>query len=314
VPNALTSGSPLSYAVFTAALLAVVAADLIASARRGAPPTTRGAAVWVGIWIGLATLFGFWIAHVRGTEAALAYFAAYVTEESLSLDNMVVFIAVFGYFGIPAAYQHRVLFWGILGAVVMRAAMILAGIALLDRVAWITYVFGAFLVIGGIRLLRREPGPGRGDMGTSRIISRIIPVTPGLRGAAFFARIDGRRAVTPLFVALIVIEFSDVVFATDSIPAVFGVTRDPFIVYTSNLLAVLGMRSLYFLLAGILPHLRFLRFGLAAILVFVGLKMLGGDVVEVPTGVSLSVILLSIGIAAGASLRWPGRVRAHESG
>ena len=290
------------YAVFTAVLLAVVGADLVTSARRKAPPSPRAAAVWVVGWLALAAAFGFWLGHVFGTPHSLAFFAAYVTEEALSLDNMMVFVAVFGYFAIPSELQHRVLGWGIAGAIVMRALMIYAGVELLDRVGWITYVFGAFLVVGGLRLLRPQRNTGPTGGWIVRGVNRLVPVTEGLRGASFFARLDGRRAVTPLFVTLIVIELSDVVFATDSIPAVFGVTRDPYLVYTSNILAVLGMRSLYFLVAGVLPRLRFLRLGLAAILVFVGGKMLAADVIEIPIGWSLLAILSAIGAATVASL------------
>lgn len=297
------------YVVFTAALLAVVAADLVTSARRKAPPSARAAAIWVVGWIAIAAGFGLWLAHAFDTPHSLAFFAAYVTEESLSLDNMMVFVAVFGYFAIPSELQHRVLGWGIVGAVIMRALMILAGVELLQRFGWITYIFGAFLVFGGLRLLRPQQGEGAAGGWVVRLVNRFVPVTRELRGPSFFARVDGRRAVTPLFVTLIVIELSDVVFATDSIPAVFGVTRDPYLVYTSNILAVLGMRSLYFLIAGVLPQLRFLRLGLAAILIFVGGKMLAADVVEIPIGWSLLVILTAIGAATAASLAWQRRHR-----
>jgi len=303
VPNAAGGAVGLwHYVLFTAALLLVVGADLLTSARRKAPPSTRAAAVWVVGWIALAAGFGLWLGHQFGTPHSLAFFAAYVTEEALSLDNMMVFVAVFGYFAIPSELQHRVLGWGIMGAVVMRALMILAGVELLQRFGWITYIFGAFLVFGGLRLLRPRSSEGATGGWIVRFVNRFVPVTRELRGPSFFARVDGRVAVTPLFVTLIVIELSDVVFATDSIPAVFGVTRDPYLVYTSNILAVLGMRSLYFLIAGVLPRLRYLRFGLAAILVFVGGKMLVADVVDIPIGWSLLAILLAIGVATVASV------------
>jgi tellurite resistance protein TerC len=287
---------------FTLAVLALVAVDLGISARRRGPPTTRVAATWSVVWVALALGFGLWVARARGPDDALVYVAAYLTEESLSLDNVVVFVAVFAYFGVPVAYQHRVLFWGILGAVVMRGAMIAAGVALLDRFAWVTYVFGAFLVFAGVRMLRRRGAPAESGGGLLRLVARFVPVTEECRDAAFFRRVDGRWSVTPLFVALVVIELSDVMFATDSIPAVFGVTRDPFLVYTSNLLAVLGLRSLYFLVAGVLPRLRYLRYGLAAILGFVGAKMLAADVVEVPVAVSLAVVAGALALTAAASL------------
>jgi tellurite resistance protein TerC len=204
---------------------------------------------------------------------------------------------------VPTAFQQRVLYWGILGAIIMRGLMIAAGVALLDRLAWVTYVFGAFLLLAGFRLLRRRAGSaeqGRGS-GILRIVARFVPVTE-CRDAAFFRRVNGRVTVTPLFIALVVIEVSDAMFATDSLPAVFGVTRDPFLVYTSNMLAVLGLRSMYFLVAGVLPRLRYLRFGLAAILVFVGAKMLASSVVAIPIWLSLTVIVVAIGVATAASL------------
>lgn len=309
-----------TYVVFTIGVLVVVGIDLGLATRAHAAPTMRGAAVWSAVWIALAVGFGFWIAHRRGTADALTFFAAYLTEDSLSLDNIVVFVAVFAYFGVPLAYQHRVLFWGILGAVVMRGSMVAAGIALLSRFTWITYVFGAFLVYAGIRALRKTGDPSAAGGRMLRLVARFVPVTAECRDASFFQRVDGRLHVTPLFVALIVIELSDAVFATDSLPAVFGVTRDPFIVYTSNMLAVLGLRSLYFLVSGFIPRLRYVRYGLAAILVFVGGKMLLGEVIDVPIWLSLAVIVLAIAVATAASLIAasrepddPGR-RGHRSG
>lgn len=290
------------FVLFTAGVLALVAVDLGVSARRPGPLTIRGAAAWSAVWIAVALGFGLWLARVRGREDALAYFAAYLTEESLSLDNVVVFVAVFAYFRVPAAYQQRVLFWGILGAIGMRGAMIAAGVALLKRFEWISYVFGAFLAFTAVRLLRRHPAPGEGENGLLRLVRRVVPVTEECRDAAFFRRVDGRLTVTPLFITLVVIELADAIFAIDSLPAVLGVTRDPFLAYTSNLLAVLGIRSLYFLVAGVLPRLRYLRFGLAAILMFVGVKLLLAPIVEVPTWLSLSVIALAMGAAAAASL------------
>src|SRR5919199_3422515 len=210
---------PWPFVLFTLAVLALVAVDLAIAARRRRPPSVRAAAIWSVVWVALALGFGLWVARARGRDDALAYLAAYLTEESLSVDNMVVFVAVFAYFGVPVAYQHRVLFWGIVGAIVMRALMIAAGVALLDRFAWITYVFGAFLVFAGLRMLRRRGAPGESGGGLLRLVRRFVPVTEECRDAAFFRRVDGRWSVTPLFVALVVIELSDVMFAVDSIPA-----------------------------------------------------------------------------------------------
>ena len=294
--------SPWLYLGFTAGVLALAGAELLLSARRPGPPTVRRAAIWSAVWVGAALGFGGWLGHVRGHEDALAYGAAYLTEESLSLDNMIVFVTIFAYFGIPAAFQQRVLLWGILGAIVMRGAIIAAGAALLARAEWITYLFGAFVLVVGLRLLRPRSATREKGGSLLPLVARFIPVTERCQDASFVRRVDGRLAVTPLLVALIVIELSDVVFAVDSLPAVFGVTRDPFLVYTSNLLAVLGLRSLYFIVAGMLPRLRYLRYGVAAVLVFVGVKMLAGNFLQLSAGLSLGVIVLAIGSAAAASL------------
>jgi len=268
--------------------------------------TFRRAALSSAVWIGLAIAFGLWLGFSRGKDDALAYFAAYVTEESLSIDNMVVFIAIFASFAVPDDYRHRVLSWGVIGAIVMRAVAIFAGAALLDRLSWVRFVFGALLIIASVRLLRSHSATGNSGGGVLRFVERFIPVTKEYRGTSFVTRENGRLAVTPLFLALVAIEVSDIVFATDSIPAVFAVTRDPYLVFTSNMLAVLGLRSLYFLVAGIIPRLRYIRYGLTAILGFVGVKMLVADVVEISTGMSLIVIGVAIGSSVAASL-WPRR-------
>lgn len=263
--------------------------------------TVRRAVVASAAWIGIAIAVGFAIALTRGRDDALAYAAAYLTEESLSLDNMVVFMAVFARFGVPADYRARVLAWGVIGAMVMRGLAIYAGAELLDHMSWIRYVFGALLVIAAVRMIR---GPESGDAGgrISRFAGRLFPVTDTYHGDAFFWRTNGRLYATPLFLALVTIELSDIVFATDSIPAVFAVTRDPFLVYTSNILAVLGLRSLYFIVAAVVPRLQYIRYGLVAILVFVGAKMIIADVVEIPTAMSLAVIGVAIGTTVIASL------------
>jgi len=296
----------LPFVVFTAVLLILVFVDVGLSSRRSGPITFRQAAVSSAAWIGLAIGFGMWIAFTRGKDAGLEFFAAYVTEESLSLDNMVVFIAIFASFAVPDEYRHRVLSWGVIGAIAMRAGAIFAGAALLDRLSWVRYVFGALLIIASVRLLRSREATANSSGGILQLVQRFIPVTNEYRGTAFVTRVDGRLSVTPLFVALVAIELSDIVFATDSIPAVFAVTRDPFLVFTSNMLAVVGLRSLYFLVAGFIPRLRYIRYGLTAILGFVGVKMLIADVVEISTGVSLIVIGIAIGTSVAASL-WPRR-------
>jgi tellurite resistance protein TerC len=296
------------YVLFTGAVGGVLALDLGLAARRPGAVTLRAALLWTGVWVGLALAFAGWLAQARGAESALAYLAAYLTEESLSLDNVMVFAAIFAYFGVPRAYEHRVLFWGVVGAIALRGAFIALGVELFARVSWIGYVFGALLLVGGLRMLRRR-AEGEGERGGAllRVVRRVVPVTEECRDAAFFRWTGRGLAVTPLFVTLVVVELSDVIFAADSLPAVFGVTRDPFLVYTSNILAVLGLRSLYFLVAGVLPRLRYLRYGLAAILAFIGAKMLAADVVEVPVGVSLAVVAAALALTAAASLLPPRR-------
>jgi tellurite resistance protein TerC len=311
VTTTIRAGLP--FLVFTAAIVAVVFVALRVSARRRSVMTFRRAAISSALWIGIALGFGIWVAQARGREGALAYFAAYLTEESLSLDNMVVFMAIFARFGVPLEYRERVLSWGVLGAILMRAGAIFAGAALLERLAWIRYLFGALLIIASIRLLRSQGMSASPGGGVTRLVGRVLPVTTEFRGAAFFCRLDGQLAVTPLFLTLVSVEVSDIVFATDSIPAVFAVTRDPFLVYTSNILAVLGLRSLYFLVAGVIPRLRYIRYGLIAILAFVGAKMLLGDLVDISIGTSLLVIAVAITGSVVASL-WPRRYSVRNDG
>jgi tellurite resistance protein TerC len=303
----------MPFAVFTGAIVALLLVGLAISGRRKGPMTFRAALVSSAAWIGLAIVFGLWIALRRGQEAALAYFAAYLTEESLSLDNMVVFMAIFARFGLPTDYQERVLSWGVVGAIVMRAAAIFAGVELLERLSWIRYAFGALLIIGSLRLLRSDNPTGTAGGGISRLAGRVLPVTQELHGDAFFWRTPEGLSVTPLFLALVTVEVSDIIFASDSIPAVFAVTDDPFLVYTSNLLAVLGLRSLYFIVAAVIPRLRYIRYGLIAILAFVGAKMLLADFVGISIGVSLLVIGAAITISVIASLWSRREVATNDS-
>ena len=288
------------------AVVALVLADLALAGRRTERMSFPRAALLSAIWIGIAVAFGLWIAHTRGSDDAYAFFAAYLIEQSLSLDNMVVFLAIFASFAVPEALQPRVLLWGVFGAIVMRAAAIFAGVALLERLDWVRYVFGGILIFGAVRLLQSHLTGERPRTTVPRLVGRLIPITPDFHGAAFFWRMDGRWAVTPLFLALVAVELSDIVFATDSIPAVFAATRDPFLVYTSNLLAVLGLRSLYFLVAGVIPRLRYVRYGLAVILALVGARMMLADVVHISTRAFLIVIGVAIAVSVVASL-WPRR-------
>lgn len=263
----------------------------------------REAAMWTGAWVTLGLLFNLGILIFAGTQPAVEFLTGYLVEYALSIDNIFVFVLVFGAFAVPPKYQHRVLFWGILGALIMRGTMIFAGVALLERFTWISYVFGAFLVFAGIRMLfSKDEGLNLQDNKLLKFVKRVLPFTEGYDGHNFFTRIDGRLLATPLFLVLIVVEVTDLVFAVDSIPAIFAITRDPFIVFSSNIFAILGLRSLYFLLAGIIDRFVYLEIGLAFVLAFVGAKMLLAGVWHLPTWISLVVIIAALGISIGASL------------
>ncbi len=291
------------WAGFNLFVLAMLAVDLGIFHRDAHAVSLREAGTWSAVWIALALLFNLGVWKFLGPQPGVEFLTGYLIEKSLSIDNIFVIALLFAYFKVPDRYQHRVLFWGILGALVMRAAFILAGAALLERFHWIIYLFGAFLVLTGIKMaLAPEKGlePERNPV--IRLVRRLMPVTSDYRGPSFFVREGGRRAATPLFLVLVMVEFTDLVFAVDSIPAIFAVTRDPFLVYTSNVFAILGLRSLYFLLAGVMHKFEYLKLGLAAILVFVGAKMALVDWVKIPAGISLGVIAAILGLAVAASL------------
>lgn len=298
---------------FNLFVLAMLALDLGVFHRHAHVVSVKEAALWSVVWIGLALLFNagiyfFWDRLVPGStysnpEAALAFFTGYLIEKSLSVDNIFVFVLIFSYFAVPAAYQHRVLFWGILGALVMRAILIAVGAALLKEFHWIIYVFGAFLIFTGIKMARHrneELHPERNPI--VRLFRRLMPVSDQYEGEKFFIRRAGKLVATPLFLVLLMVESTDLVFAVDSIPAIFAVTSDPFLVYTSNVFAILGLRSLYFVLAGIMHKFHYLKLGLSVVLSFVGLKMVLVDIYKIPTGVSLGVIASILTIAIVASL------------
>jgi tellurite resistance protein TerC len=259
--------------------------------------------------LGLA--FGVWIASTQGTTAAAEYYAAYLLELSLSVDNIFVFLIVFSELHIPAEHQRRVLGWGIIGALVFRALMIAAGIALLQRFHWILYVFGALILFAAWRILFAEERERRIVQDACDVcatwIARVLPVSPVLRGHDFWRRESGRLVATPLFVALVVLETTDIVFALDSVPAVFSITRNPMIVYSSNVFAMVGLRSLYFVLSVALTRLRYLRQGLAIVLVFSAVKLIGGDHVHISPGVSVGIIGLVLSLTIALSL-WPRRI------
>lgn len=296
-------GSPLLWGGFLCFVLAMLALDLGVFHRKAHTVSIREAAIWSAVWVGFAVLFGAGVHYWYGPERALEFATGYVIEKALSVDNIFVFVVIFGYFAVPNALQHRVLFWGILGALVMRAIFIMLGGAFLAKFHWAIYVFGGILVVTGIKLLiqRNEHYDPAGNP-IVKLFRRFMPVSDKYDGQNFFTRIDGRRVATPLFLALLVVEATDVVFAVDSIPAIFAITKDPFIVFTSNIFAILGLRSLYFLLAGVVDKFRYLKLGLSFVLVFVGLKMLLVDYYKVPVGLSLAIIAGILGGSVIASL------------
>ncbi|HKB75973.1 MAG TPA: TerC/Alx family metal homeostasis membrane protein, partial [Myxococcales bacterium] len=265
-------GSPLSWIGFLAFVAVLLAVDLGVFHRRPHEVRIREALTWSAVWIGLALLFNALVWWRSGAQAGTEFLTAYLVEKSLSVDNVFVFVAIFGALAIPPALQHRVLFWGVLSALGMRMAMIVGGAAALQRFHWLVYVFGGILVLSGIKLLvlRGDDGPPGGAM---RLVRRLVPATDRFDGARFLTRENGRLLATPLLTALIVIELADAVFAVDSVPAVLAVTDDTFIAFTSNALALLGLRSLFFVLAGALQKFRYLKIGLSGVLIFVGAKM-----------------------------------------
>jgi len=304
---------PWLWLAFNAGVVALLIVDLLVFHRDAHEVRKREAVAWSVAWIGLALAFAGGLHILQSRELALEFLAGYVIEKSLSIDNIFVFVLIFSFFQVPARYQHRVLFWGVLGALVMRGGMIAAGSYLIAHFHWVFYVFGAFLVVTGIRLaFEREQSVNPSANPVIRLVRRLVPVTATYHGQAFFVRESGagrgRLAATPLFVVLTLVETTDLIFAVDSIPAVFAVTREPFIVYSSNVFAILGLRALYFVVAGILHQLRFLRLGLAVVLVMVGVKMLVADVYDVPIGLSLGGIVFAMTGAAVASWLWPGPV------
>jgi len=302
-----TIGSPMLWAGFVAFVLAMLAVDLGVFHRKAHVVGVKEALAWSGVWVGLALVFNLGVWHWFGAERGLEFLTGYLIEKSLSIDNVFVFVVIFGALGIPALYQHRVLFWGIVSALAMRAAMIFAGSALLSRFHWLIYLFGGFLVLTGVKLyLQRGKEQHPEDGLVLRLARRVIPSTTRLDGDHFFTRENGRRVATPLFLALLLVEVTDVIFAVDSIPAIFAITLDPFIVFTSNIFAILGLRSLFFLLAGMVDRFRYLKVGLSGVLVFVGAKMALIDLYKMPPVVSLLVVLGILGVAVGASL-WVSR-------
>jgi len=296
-------GTPVLWFGFNACVLALLALDLGIFHRRARAVSLREAAAWSAFWVALSLGFNLWILLARGPAPATEFFTAYLVEKSLSLDNIFVFLLVFRAFGIEPRFQHRVLFWGVLGALVMRGALIGVGVALVTRFTWILVALGAFLVAAGVRMLFRrhlEIHPERNPV--LRWARAIFLVATGEPSGRFWVRENGRRAVTSMFLALLVLEGADVIFALDSVPAVFGITHDPFLVYTSNVCAILGLRAFYFLLAGALPFFRYINAGISAVLIFIGAKMIAEPWLHVPTRVSLAIVVALLGAAIAASL------------
>lgn len=302
---------------FVVFILLALALDLGILNRKAHVISTKEALRWTGVWVSTALVFNVlvyflyenhWLGvgtdpdhPLTGSQAALQFFTGWVIEYSLSMDNIFVIAVIFGYFGVPRMHQHRVLFWGILGAMVMRGAMIAAGSALIHRFEWIIYVFGALLILTAIKMLRSGEEDVDPDRNLFVIIARkIYPVSPTFEGERFFTMMNGKRAITPMFLVLMVVESTDLLFAIDSIPAIFAVTRDPFLVFTSNVFAILGLRSLYFALSGMMAKFHYLRLSLVFLLAFVGVKMLLSHQFPIPTGFSLSVIvgILAVGVIA----------------
>ena len=304
-----------SWIAFNAFIVAALLVDLFVLHRHAHVVSVREAAITSTGWIALGLGFGALLWAWRGPTSAGEYFAGYLIEKSLSVDNVFVFVLIFGYFAVPAAYQHRVLFWGIIGALLMRGAFILAGAALLERFEWLLYLFGAFLLFTAVKMFRQsEMALDAQRNPLLRIIGRFIPLSSEYDGQRLFTRRNGLLMATPLFAVLVVVETTDLVFAVDSIPAIFAVTRDPFIVYTSNAFAILGLRALYFLLAGVADRFVYLKTGLAVILAFVGTKMLIAEVYHVPVWLSLGVIGVTLAVSIAASLRSSRRLDpAHDA-
>jgi tellurite resistance protein TerC len=296
----------LFWVLFNLFVLAMLALDLGVFQKRGHKVGFREALTWSGVWIAIAVGFGALVLFWRGRPAALEFATGYLIELSLSVDNLFVFLLLFRYFKVPAEQQHRVLFWGIIGALIMRGVFIVAGVGLIRRFHWIVYLFGALLVYSGLKLFRKSDmqiEPERNPV--LRAFRRWMPVTAEYAGGKFLVRRD-RLYATPLLVVLLVVETTDLLFAVDSIPAVLAITLDVSIVYTSNVLAILGLRSMYFALAGMMEWFEYLHYGLAVVLIFVGLKMIGSGYVTIPTAVALGVVLGVLVISIAASLLFPG--------
>lgn len=314
--ESIVNVSPWFWVIFNIFIVVLLLLDLGVLNRKTKVMSFRQAARNSALWISLALLFNVGVYAWGGPEKGLEFLTGYLIEYSLSVDNIFVFVLIFSSFAVPREYQYRVLFWGIIGALLLRGILILVGAALIEQFHWVLYIFGAFLLYAGFRMLRGGHDDEVIDLennGTLKFIKRFLPITDTYYGAMFFIRMQRRTMATPLFMVLVFVEFTDLLFALDSIPAIFAVTRDPFIVYTSNVFAILGLRSLYFLLEGIVNKFVYLRYGLAVILMFVGIKLLIEMFhIKIPNLLSLSIIALSIAVSIFASLRFaPQKNSSH---
>jgi tellurite resistance protein TerC len=297
---------------FNIFVLGMLALDLGVFHKKSHTVTVKEALVWTGVWISLSLLFNLFIYYYFNEEKAFEFFTGYLIEKSLSVDNIFVIILIFSYFRVPEEYQHKVLFWGILGALVMRIIFILSGIELIHRFHWLIYIFGGFLIFTGIKMLVSDDSkidPEKNPL--IKIAKKLFAITKDFEGDKFFIKRDNRTWATPLFLVVILIEATDLIFAVDSIPAILAISDDPFIVYTSNVFAILGLRSLYFALSGIEKYFHYLKFGLSAILVFVGVKMCIVDFYKIPTGISLIVIVFILAIAMLSSVLFPKKEKVE---
>lgn len=307
------SESAILWGGFNLFVLGMLALDLGVFHRHSHVVKVREALTWTAVWITLAMCFNLFVYSYMGKEKALEFFTAYLIEKSLSIDNIFVMILIFSYFAVPQAYQHKVLFWGILGALVMRVIFIFAGIELIHEFHWLIYIFGGFLIVTGIRMVTssdHKMDPEKNPL--VKLVRRIFPVTERFEGDQFFVKRAGRTWATPLFLVVVLIEGTDLIFAVDSIPAILAISDDPFIVYTSNVFAILGLRSLYFALAAIEQYFKYLKYGLAAILTLVGVKMCLTDIYKIPVEISLIAIVFILAISMLASVVFRTEAKEKE--
>jgi tellurite resistance protein TerC len=299
----MPANETLLYVVFLAFILAMLAVDLGVFNRKAHTVSLKEAIFWSIVWTVLALLFNLGIYFYAGTTPALEFFTGYVVERALSFDNIFVFVIIFSYFGVPSRLHHRALFWGVIGALITRAVFIGMGAALIARFEWILYLFGAALVVSGWKMMRERDIEVHPDKNIFiRAARKVLPVATGYESGNFFLRKKKVLYCTPLFLVLLTIESTDIIFAVDSIPAVFGVTKDPFIVFSSNIFAILGLRATYFLLAGVMETFHYLSHGLSLVLIFIGMKMLLADFIHIPIGISLAVVTIVLTLAVIASL------------